>query len=226
MKRISLLSILLLPLFLYSQQWPMPQDSGSHHKQKHSIGIGVKAGFNFSNVTNASQINAASRTGYHIGIFLAPQSKSIISSRTELLYSRHGYSYSDSTAKANGSIDLDYVMLAQYICLNITKYIQIQFGGQTGYLLSAKADSGQTTNTGNAQANSVLSYYNRFQYGYGGGIEIHPYSGLLIGATYIISLNNLYNFSSSSYVSGAMPSFAPNVNLKNNIIQISVGWRF
>jgi Outer membrane protein beta-barrel domain len=226
MKRISLLPFVLLPLFLYAQQWPTSQDSGSHRKQKHSIGIGVKAGFNFSNVTNASQINAASRTGYHIGIFLAPQSKSILSSRTELLYSRHGYSYSDSAAKATGSIDLDYVMLAQYICINITKYVQIQFGGQTGYLLSAKADSGQTTNTGNAQANSVLSYYNRFQYGYGGGVEIHPYSGLLIGATYIISLNNLYNFSSSSYAGGGMPSFAPSVNLKNNIIQISVGWRF
>ncbi|HLX66778.1 MAG TPA: hypothetical protein VKR41_07270, partial [Puia sp.] len=66
MKRISLLSFILLPLFLHAQQWPMPQDSGSHHKQKHSIGIGIKAGFNFSNVTNASQINAASRTGYHL----------------------------------------------------------------------------------------------------------------------------------------------------------------
>src|ERR1700729_1062018 len=130
MKRISLLPFVLPPLFLYAQQWPTSQDSGSHRKQKHSIGIGVKAGFNFSNVTNASQINAASRTGYHIGIFLAPQSKSILSSRTELLYSRHGYSYSDSAAKATGSIDLDYVMLAQYLCINITKYVQIQLGGQ------------------------------------------------------------------------------------------------
>ena len=225
MKRTSLLSILLLPLFLYSQQWPMPQDSGSHHKQKHSIGIGVKAGFNFSNVTNASQINAASRTGYHLGIFLAPESKSILSSRTELIYSRHGYNYSDSAAKAAGSIDLDYIMLAQYICINITKYVQIQFGAETGYLLAAKADSGQMMNTGNASANQLLSYYNRFQYGYGGGVEIHPYSGLLIGARYNISLNNLYNPSSFSS-GGAMPSFAPSVDLKNNIIQIFAGWRF
>jgi hypothetical protein len=223
MKRITSLLILLFPLFLYSQQWPIPKDS-THKKQKNPIGIGIKAGFNFSNVTNASQINAASRTGYHIGIFLSPSSRSILSSRTELLYSRHGYSYSDSTAKANGSIDLDYIMLAQYLCINITKYVQIQLGGQTGYLLSAKADSGQTVNTGNGQAIQILSFYNRFQYGYGGGVEIHPYSGLLIGATYIISLNNLYNFSNTG--NGSMPSFAPNVNLKNNIIQISVGWRF
>jgi opacity protein-like surface antigen len=205
MKRISLLSIILLPLFLYAQQWPMPQDSGSHHKQKHSIGIGIKAGFNFSNVTNASQINAASRTGYHFGIFFAPPSRSILSSRTELIYSRHGYNYSDSASKANGSIDLDYIMLAQYMCINITKYVQIQFGAETGYLLAAKADSGQTMNMGNAGTNQLLSLYNRFQYGYGGGIEIHPYSGLLIGARYNISLNNLYNFSSGSGTTPPLP---------------------
>jgi hypothetical protein len=223
MKRISLLSVILLPLFLYSQQQPMPQDSSSRHKPKHSIGIGIKAGFNFSNVTNASQINAASRTGYHLGIFLAPESKSILSSRTELIYSRHGYNYSDSAAKASGSIDLDYIMLAQYICINITKYVQIQFGAETGYLLAAKADSGQTMNTGVTSANQLVSYYNRLQYGYGGGVEIHPYSGLLIGARYNISLNNLYNF---SYSGGTTPSFAPNLNLKNNILQIFAGWRF
>jgi hypothetical protein len=171
MKRISLLAIILLPLFLYSQQWPIPQDS-THKKQKHSIGIGIKAGFNFSNVTNASQINAASRTGYHFGILFAPPSRSILSSRTELIYSRHGYNYSDSTAKATGSIDLDYIMLAQYVCINITKYVQIQFGAETGYLLAAKADSGQAMNTGNASANQLISLYNRYQYGYGGGVEI------------------------------------------------------
>jgi hypothetical protein len=224
MKRIAGLLIMLIPFFLYGQQWPMPQDS-THKKQKHSIGLGIEAGFNFSNVTNASQINAASRTGYHFGIFLAPSSRSILSSRTELIYSRHGYSYSDSAAKANGSIDLDYIMLDQFLCINITKYVQIQFGAETGYLLSAKADSGRTMSTGNASANQLLSYYNRFEYGYGGGVEIHPYSGLLIGARYNISLNNLYNVSSYSG-GGTAPSFVPSVNLKNNIIQIFAGWRF
>jgi hypothetical protein len=223
MKHLALFPIILLPLFLYSQQWPIPQDSA--HKQPHrSIGIGIQAGFDFSNVTNASQINASTRTGYHFGIFLAPPSRSILSSRTELIYSRHGYNYSDSAAKANGFIDLDYILLAQYVCINITKFVQIQFGAETGYLLAAKADSGQMMNTGNAGANQLLSFYNRFQYGYGGGVEIHPYSGLLIGARYNISLNNLYNFSSTS--GGTTPSFAPSVNLKNNIIQVFAGWRF
>src|SRR5579872_4082573 len=132
MKRFVALLILLVPLLLFGQQWPTPKDSSGHpKKERHAIGIGVNAGFNFSNVTNASQINAASRTGYFVGLFIAPESKSILSSRTEIVYSRHGYNYTDSASKANGSIDLDYIMLAQYMCINITKYVQIQIGGQT-----------------------------------------------------------------------------------------------
>lgn len=223
MKRFAALLTFLVPFFLFGQQWPTPKDSTGQKKQRHSIGIGINGGFNFSNVTNASQINAASRTGYFIGLFMAPESKRIISSRTEIVYSRHGYNYSDSASKANGSIDLDYIMLAQYMCINITKYVQIQIGGQTGYLLHAKADSGQMMGSGYGGASQMLSLYNRFQYGYGGGVEIHPWSGLLLGARYNISLNNLYNFSSTS---GGMPSYAPSVNIKNNVIQVFAGWRF
>jgi opacity protein-like surface antigen len=202
-----------------------PQDSSGRKPEKHSIGIGIKAGFNFSNVTNASQINAASRTGYNFGLIWAPHSKGVIGSRTEIIYSRHGYNYSDSASKASGSIYLDYIMLSQYLCINITKYVTIMLGGQTGYLLNAKADSGQTMAAYPGGTSQLLSLYNRFDYGYGGGVEIHPYSGLLIGALFNISLNNLYKSDFSS-TGGGMPSFAPSIDLKNNVIQVYVGWRF
>ena len=194
----------------------------------HSIGIGIKAGFSFSNITNASQVNASSRTGYHFGIFLAP-GHGILGSRTELIYSRRGYNYMTGSS-GNGSIDLDYIQLAQLLAINITKYVQIQIGAETSYLLSAKADSSQPS-TGNASADKLISYYNRFDYGYGGGIEIHPVRGLLIGARYNISLANLYK-QPSSYTGGSggqPPSFVPSassINLKNNVVQLFVGYRF
>ncbi len=237
MKRFAGLLLLLLPLFLFSQQYSAPRDSSHSQKKPHrSIGIGVKAGFNFSNVTNASQIDAGSRTGYHFGVFLAPESHKILGSRTELIYSRHGYSYGhDSTSGSGttpGSVDLDYIMLAQYMAINITKYVSILLGGETSYLLHAKADSstGQLAAV-NPQAASILSYYNRIQAGYGGGVEIRPYAGLVVGAHYTISLTNLYN--TSSYTSGGSngppPSFIPGIgtiNPKNNLVQVYIGYRF
>jgi Outer membrane protein beta-barrel domain len=240
MKRIGLhilFPLFLFPLFLFGQSYHSPGDSSRPQKKEHHpIGIGVMAGFNFSNVTSASEINAGGRTGYHFGVFYSPGSHSILGSRTELVYSRHGYNYGHDSSSASGntpgSVDLDYIMLGQYMAINITKYFQIYLGGETSYLLHAKVDSNTAQiAAASPQAASVLSYYNRIQAGFGGGVEIHPYSGIVIGAHYTISLTNLYN--TSSYTSGGSsstpPSFIPgigSINPKNNLIQVYAGWRF
>ena len=186
--------------------------------------IGLKAGLNFANVTNASSINNSSRSGFHAGILLAPRSKRIIGSRTELIYSRQGYDYKNGTN--TGTVNLDYIMLPQYLTINITKYFQIQLGGQMAYLINAKVDSSNNMSTGNAQVDKIMSFYNRFDYGYGGGIEIHPVSGLLIGARINISLGSLYKDYTTSSDPGTQPSFVPKVDVKNNLFQVFAGWTF
>jgi len=183
--------------------------------------FGVKAGLNFANVSNASSINNSSRTGFQAGIFLAPPSKKILSSRTELLFSRQGYNY--KTGTNTGNVNLDYIMLPQFMAINITKYFQIQIGGQMAFLLNAKVDS---SNGGSGSSgNSILDLYNKFDYGYGGGVEIHPVSGLLIGARVNISLGNLYKDMAST-TPGTSPSYVPKVDIKNNVFQVFAGWAF
>jgi len=228
MKNMPVLAIMLL----LSGQITLAQQSADsttkkkNNTPKHSIGIGIKAGLNFANVTNASSINSSNETGFHAGIIYAPQSKSIIGSSTELLFSRQGYNY--DSGKNTGTVNLDYIILQQLMVINITRFVSIQLGAQFAYLINAKVDSSQQYNTGNATANEILSYYNRYDYGFGGGVEVHPIMGLLVGARYNISLNNLYK-APTSFPSGGMPSFIPNtssINLKNNLIQIYAGWRF
>ena len=90
-------------------------------------------------------------------------------------------------------------------------------------LLNAKADSSNST-AGSSPYGNMMDYYNKFDYGYGGGIEIHPVSGLLIGARVNISLSKLYDF--NSYSSSSSPSFIPKVDVKNNLFQVFAGWRF
>jgi hypothetical protein len=206
MKKLILFTMLIFPCSLMAQ-------------------IGIKAGVNFANITKASDISSGSQTGFHGGIFLAPPSKSVIGSITELIFSRQGYDYKSGTN--TGNVNLNYIMLPQYMTINITKYFSIQFGGQMAYLLNAKVD---TTNnngggTGSASGDDIMALYNRFDYGYGGGIEIHPVSGLIIGGRFNISLSELYD--PSSYISGTgQPSFIPTVDVKNNVFQIFAGWRF
>lgn len=201
MKKLIIYILLLNPIFVSAQ-------------------FGIKGGLNFANVTNASSVNNGSRTGFNIGLLLAPPSKKIISSRTEFTFSRQGYSY--KTATNTGNVNLDYIMLPQYLCINITKYFQIQLGAQMAFLVSASVDSNKTTNTPTTgNGNKIIDLYNKFDYGYGGGIEIHPVSGLLIGARMNISLSNLYK----DVQSGQSPSFS-GVDFKNNMLQIFAGWKF
>ena len=199
MKKIILSLLLALPFLAYGQ-------------------IGVKAGLNFSNVTNTSSISHSNETGYNIGIFLAPKSKSIFSSKTELILSKQGYNY--STNSLDGTADLLYIMLPTYLCINITRFFQIHVGAQMAYLINAKADS-KTTSGITSPISDAMQYYNRFDYGLGGGVEIHPFKGLLIGTRMNISLANLY----SDAASGQIPSFA-SVNVKQNLFQIYTGWHF
>lgn len=179
--------------------------------------IGFKAGLNFANVTKTSSINNSSRSGFHVSVFLAPASKGIIASRTELMFSRQGYNYKTNTN--TGVVNLDYILIPQLMGINITKYVQLQVGAQMAFLVNAKADS----STGNSGTGSgIMDLYNRFDYGFAGGVEIHPVKNLLIGARLNISLGSLYKEPKA----GQQPSFIPSVDVKNNVLQLFAGWRF
>jgi len=195
--------------------------SSAVYCQDKGIGLGLKAGLNFSNVTNASSINSSSQTGFHVGAFLAPASKAILGYRTELIYSRQGYNY--ATNSTSGSVNLDYILLPQMLVINITKFVQLQVGMQVAFLLNAKADSSGSSFSGNPYG-KLLDYYNKFDYGAAGGIEVHPFKGLLIGARYNISFGDLYKTPASN--ASVQPSFIPDVNVKNNVLQIFTGYRF
>lgn len=184
--------------------------------------IGVKAGLNFANVTKVSSINNSNSSGFNAGLFFATSSKKVIGSKTELLFSRQGYDYQTSTN--TGKVNLNYILLPEYLCINITKYFQIQAGIQIGYLLNAKADSANDYGLPGTYG-KILAIYNRLDYGVGGGIEVHPFKGLQIGARANFSLNSLYK-NPESYSSDSQPSFVPSVNVKNNVIQLYIGWRF
>ncbi len=179
--------------------------------------FGIKAGLNFANVTKTAEINNSSRSGFHVGVFLAPSTKGVIGSRTELIFSRQGYNYKTSTN--TGNVNLDYIMMPQYMSINITKYFSILLGAQVAYLVSANADSAKNSS---GMEGKITSLYNRIDYGYGGGLEVHPVSGLIVGGRVNISLGNLYKTPEP----GQQPSFIPKVDVKNNLFQVYAGWKF
>ena len=179
--------------------------------------FGIKAGLNFANVSNASSINSSSRSGFNIGVLMGAGGKSIVSSRSELIFSRQGYDY--TTGTNSGNVNLDYIQFGQLMAVNITKYFSVMGGLHTAYLLNAKVDSTQNGNT-NGNAPGIMSMFNRFDYGLGLAAEVHPFKGILVGARYNISLNKLYE----SVQTGQRPSFSSE-DAKNNVVQVYLGYR-
>jgi hypothetical protein len=204
MKKLNLLLLLISPSFLHAQ-------------------IGVKAGLNYANVTNASSINSSHSSGFMVAIFLAPPSKGIISYNTEIGFSQQGYNY--KTNSNTGNVTLNYIMMPHLIGINITRFFQLQLGAQTAYLINAKADSSKSQSSASNPYSKMTDFYNRFDYGAAAGFEIHPVLGLIIGARYNLSFGDLYK-NISNPTPGETPSFIPKVDAKNNVVQFFAGWRF
>ncbi|HYJ37386.1 MAG TPA: porin family protein [Chitinophagaceae bacterium] len=217
MKKIIMLSC-FLPLLCLAQD---DQDQKKDKKKKTSMGFGIKAGMNFANVRGTSSITTSNQSGFMGGLFLAPPSKGIMAFRSEIIYSKQGYNFATQTN--TGQVDLDYIIMPNLMAFNITKFVQIQVGGQMAFLLNAKADTakGNTTNP----YSGMMDLYNRFDYGFAGGIEIHPVSGLLLGARLNISMGDLYK-DPSSFATGSPASMIPKVDVKNNVLQVFAGWTF
>lgn len=178
------------------------------------IGIGLKAGLNFANVTNTVGFNNSNRTGYLVGGYIAPKQKKLFGFRSEIILSRQGYDYKTNTN--TGKVNLDYLLLPQLLVIKFPKLVQAQAGAQAAFLLNAAVDS-----SGNNGGN-LFNYFNRFDYGLVGGAEIFPFHGFFIGTRINVSLQNA---NKERPVGGNWPNFIPGLNAKNNVVQIYAGWR-
>jgi hypothetical protein len=179
------------------------------------LGLGIKAGANFANVSNASSINNSNASGFLFGAWLGGRKK-LLRYRMELIFSRQGYDYKTSTN--NGTVNLDYLLVPQLLTLNFGKF-SIHGGGQVAFLLNAHVDSASGDNN---PYGDFIDFLNRFDYGIAVGAEVFPYRSLILGVRYNRSLNDLYK--SVTYSGGQINFAAP--DLKNNVVQLYAGLRF
>lgn len=177
--------------------------------------FGIKAGGSFSSLKNKSDIKAESQGNFMAGVFFSPVQKKGFGFRTELIFSRQGYNFRNNTA--TGDVKMDYLLVPALTTFNITRFAQLQFGPQMGYLLNAKADSTSTVSSTSTNPN-LLSYYNRLDYGVAGGIEFFPVKGLMLGVRYNLSFGGFEKESSSTGITG--------INPKAHVVHLYAGWRF
>jgi Outer membrane protein beta-barrel domain len=203
-----LIMLTALPLCVFSQDKPE---------------FGVIGGANFANVTGTSSISRSNSSGYMFGVFMAPPSKGILSKRIEFLFSRQGYDYKTNTN--TGSVDLNYIMVPTLTGIKIGKFALIQAGLQTAILLNAKADTSSNQSAAGQPPGmmNMMSMMNRFNWAAAAGLQIYPFKGIIIGARYNIALNQTYKEMDPN---NPMSSIIPDVDVKHNLVQLFLGYKF
>ncbi|MBS1486413.1 MAG: PorT family protein [Bacteroidetes bacterium] len=173
-----------------------------------SVGIGIKGGLNFANLSGSQSLSGAynNRTGYHFGAF-ALFKLGKIGIQPEILYSKQGSSYAISTT--NFDANFDYINVPILFKLYTVAGINLQVGPQLGF-----ASGGQLTSTFNGvtvtKNYSQLIKNNDFSLAMGLGWDL-PF-GLSIDARYNLGLSNNNN----TAIAG---------EIKNQVIMASVGYR-
>ncbi len=209
MKKISLLAIIVIAAISVSAQ------SSKESKSK----IGIKAGYNFSNVVGSqSSFDPKHNNGYMVSVAFAPTVKNGFGYRSELVYSKQGYSFDDGGK--NTDVMNDYLYMPHLMTYTIAKVVQIQAGAQVGVLLNAKKSSG-------GKDSSITDLMNRFDYGFAGGVEVYPFKGLIIGTRYNLGLGKMYKqYEQTATTLYPLPFDPSTTNLKNGILQLFIGYRF
>jgi hypothetical protein len=227
MKKNSLLLVLLIGLHFYkANAQSLSQEAITKEMKKMKPKYGLKLGYNIAKLSGSTpNFSPQSSNGFNVSAFYAPASKGL-GYRTELVFSRQGFSFDD-----NGNVQdvrQDYIYMPHLTTFTIAKVVQLQAGGQIGYLLNAKNESSTKT----TQNDQMMQFMNRFDYGAALGLEVYPFKGLIVGGRYNISLGNPYKNASSSSSGGTMPMPFPlpvnpaDFKGKNAVMQFFAGYRF
>ncbi|MGZ5190842.1 MAG: outer membrane beta-barrel protein, partial [Flavisolibacter sp.] len=120
------------------------------------------------------------------------------------------------------SVELNYIMMPLLTGVKIGKFALIQAGMQNAFLINAKADTSNQSGTG--QIEGMMSMMNRFNVGIGVGLQIYPFKGIVIGTRYNIALNQTYKDIDPN--NPMPPSMIPDVDIKHNLVQLFLGYKF
>jgi len=173
--------------------------AGSFAMQAQGIHFGVKAGANFANFSG--DIDSDGITNFHAGAVLELNVVPTFSVQAEGLFSSQGgkAKYDDGGAIAVAKdINLDYIAVPVMAKFYILPdRFSVMAGPQFSFLVSDADDILETK---------------KFDLAAAGGVELKIIAGLFAQARYTIGLNNVNDNG--------------NIDIKNNVFQLSVGYFF
>lgn len=176
-----------------------------------NVDYGAKVGLNFADISGDSEANTSLKTGFHAGLF-TELSFGNFAIQPEVVYSTEGTQTkieADENESVNGKLNLGYVNIPVLAKYYIADGFNIQAGPQLGILTSAKAEGSVEGASASIDIKDELKSTD-IGASFGLGYKV-PLVGLHIDARYNLGLTDISK---------------DNDNVKNKVIQLSVGYRF
>ena len=214
MKKISLVAFVLstsMALFAQTSSTTSPS-------------FGIKGGLNLAKLKptdfpSGSNPDVSNRKSWFGGFFMNAPLGTGLAVEPELLYSRQGGKFTQTTTvgTTNQSMeydeDLSYITLPVMVQWRAPGGVFVETGPQAGYLIEAKQNGPASTEVDNK------SNFKKFDLAWGAGLGFRTRAGLGIGARYNFGLSNtISENASTSSTNGA--------KLKNEVIQVGLSWGF
>ncbi|HEY0046102.1 MAG TPA: porin family protein [Flavobacterium sp.] len=174
-----------------------------------SISFGVKGGVNFATITGDDFDSPDSRTSFHVGALVEFPLDPMFSIQAEALYSGQGFEYDvPAIAGENEHVEyqLDYLNIPVLAKIYATRGLSFEVGPQFGFKVNEEIDSAPTEDEGD----NVINEAETFDMGIAGGLTFTTEMGLFASGRYVYGLTDIIE----------------DVNARNSVFQISLGYKF
>lgn len=160
--------------------------------------FGAKAGVNFASLSGDNVEGLNGRTGFHLGLVAELPVSERFSVQPEILYSALGATASEG----DGTVKLDYISVPFMAKFYVAEGLSLEAGPQFAINVVSEAEyNGETQEIEDIETLE-------FAGGFGAGYQFPM--GLFFQARYVLGLNEAWEFP----------------GLKNNVFQLSAGYKF
>lgn len=178
---------------------------------REELKVGIKAGINYSNVYSESGDDyvADGKVGFAGGVFVSIPLNQIIGIQPELLYSQKGFKTEGTFF--DGKVTSNHLDLPVHLQIKPTENISLLVGPQLSYLLSTKYE---IDGLSLVDEEDLEDENNRATFGISAGVDF-TVQNFLISARGSWDLSKFNKDNSTS-----------DINYKNQLFQITLGYRF
>lgn len=176
--------------------------------------FGVKGGANFATLTgdDADELDVKMKTGFHLGVFAEIMISDKFGIQPEVLYSTQGAKsefafFDEIEGDVDLKIKLDYISVPVMLKYFVAPGFSLEAGPQFSFLSKSEIEA---EFQGETETEDLKDDTESFDFGAGVGVGYGLPQGFLVQARYVMGFTDIYNDS----------------DIKNSVIQLSVGWKF